>query len=65
MQQTMNTEQVAELLHLHPDTVRRKARSKQIPVAAIIGGQFRFLESSIRAWMHQTRDSYHDHKAGH
>ena len=47
--ETYTAEEVAGYLKLHPYTVRRLAREKQIP-AFRVGGQWRFRKDEIDRW---------------
>jgi predicted DNA-binding transcriptional regulator AlpA len=43
--------EVAELLHLHPRTIRRLEQSGDPPAAMRIGGSKRFVAKEIRDWL--------------
>ena len=47
---TLTVEDVSEILSWHPDTVRRKACTGELP-AAKVGKRFIFLEEDIIAWI--------------
>ena len=48
----LNTEQVAELLMLDIDTVRRLARDERLPAHRLPGGRsFRFLRDELLEWL--------------
>ena len=49
-----NTKELATYMNCHPETIKRKARLRQIPVAGRIGGEYRFRKSSIDTWLHTT-----------
>ena len=46
----MTLQQTAEYLHLHPVTLRIKARKGEIP-ASKLGGQWRFVREQLDAWL--------------
>lgn len=46
----MTLEQTAEYLHLHPVTLRNKARKGEIP-AIKLGRQWRFVREQLEAWL--------------
>ena len=53
----LDSEQAAELMHLHPETVKRLARTGRI-VAAKMGGVWRFRVSALEAyWQEITRNT--------
>jgi excisionase family DNA binding protein len=52
MSDIMTVEQTADYLHLHPETLRAKARRGQIP-AAKVGRQWRFSKVQLLAWIEQ------------
>lgn len=52
MPEIMTLEQTAEYLHLHPATVRDKARKGEIP-ATKLGRQWRFVKTQLDAWLGQ------------
>ena len=43
---------VADLLQLHPETIRKMARERRIP-AVRIGKVWRFEDASIREWLQE------------
>ena len=47
-------EEIAKYLKLHPYTIRRLAREKQIP-AFRVGGQWRFRKDEIDKWSKKVR----------
>jgi excisionase family DNA binding protein len=49
---TLTIDEVAELLRVSPETVRRMATKKQIP-AFKVAGQWRFNPSSLGYWLRQ------------
>ena len=51
----MTLEQTADYLHLHPVTVRNKARQGEIP-AVKLGRQWRFVREQLEAWLRGTED---------
>lgn len=51
----MTLEQTAEYLHLHPVTLRNKARRGEIP-ARKLGRQWRFVREQLDAWLSQHGD---------
>lgn len=51
----MTLEQTAEYLHLHPVTLRNKARKGEVP-ALKLGGQWRFVRGQLDAWLRQQGD---------
>ena len=50
MSDVMTLEQTAEYLHLHPATLRDKARKGQIP-AAKVGREWRFSHAQVLEWV--------------
>lgn len=54
MSNIMTLQQTAEYLHLHPVTLRNKARSGEIP-AIKLGRQWRFIREELDAWLAQQR----------
>jgi excisionase family DNA binding protein len=52
MSDVMTLDQTAEYLHLHPVTLRNKARKGEIP-GTKIGRQWRFLKEQLDAWLRQ------------
>ncbi|MDH3602890.1 MAG: helix-turn-helix domain-containing protein [Candidatus Tectomicrobia bacterium] len=46
----LNTREVAQLLHLHLDTVYALLHRGELP-GAKVGGQWRFDEAQIRRWL--------------
>lgn len=55
MSDVMTLEQTAEYLHLHPVTLRDKARKGEIP-AAKIGREWRFSRAQVLAWVERGGD---------
>jgi len=47
----------AELLRVHPDTVRKLCHDKAIPHRRV-GRQYRFIRSDIESWLH-SREAGH------
>jgi excisionase family DNA binding protein len=52
MSDIMTLQQTAEYLHLHPVTLRNKARKGEIP-ASKLGRQWRFSRAQLLAWIEQ------------
>lgn len=50
MSELMTLEQTAEYLHLHPVTLRNKARKGELP-AIKLGRQWRFVREQLEAWL--------------
>ncbi len=48
----LDSEQAAELMHLHPESVKRLARTGRI-IAAKVGGVWRFRTSALEAYMQE------------
>lgn len=48
----MTLDQTAEYLHLHPVTLRNKARKGEIP-ATKLGRQWRFVREQLDTWLSQ------------
>ena len=46
-----STQDAAYYLNIHIDTVKQKARCRQIPTAGKIGAQWRFRKSSLDTWL--------------
>jgi excisionase family DNA binding protein len=46
----MDSQQAGELMHLHPESVKRLARTGEI-IAAKMGGVWRFRVSALEAYM--------------
>ena len=44
------TRQLAELLHVHPETVRRAAARRELR-SVRVGPERRYLESAVREWL--------------
>jgi excisionase family DNA binding protein len=55
MSDVMTLEQTAEYLHLHPVTLRNKARKGEIP-AAKVGREWRFSRAQVLAWIEHGGD---------
>jgi len=58
---TLTVEGAATLLHMHPDSVRRKAANYELPHAKI-GGKLIFIESDIIMWL---RSQYREQEKCH
>lgn len=43
----LSLDELAELLRVHPETIRRKARASEIPGAYRFGGLWRFRREAI------------------
>lgn len=55
----LDSGQAAELMHLHPESVKRLARTGRI-VAAKVGGVWRFRVSALEAYMQEvTQNTQH------
>lgn len=50
MPKLLTTVEAAEILRLHPVTLRRKAAAGMVPCLRI-SGRFRFYESRLMAWL--------------
>jgi excisionase family DNA binding protein len=59
MPDIMTLEQTAEYLHLHPVTLRNKARRGEIP-ATKLGRQWRFVKDQLDAWLRKTPEMPQD-----
>ena len=46
----MTPNEVAELLRLHPRTIKRKANEGDIPSIRLKNGQLRFLKEKVYEW---------------
>ncbi|NPV46021.1 MAG: helix-turn-helix domain-containing protein [Armatimonadetes bacterium] len=55
MSDIMTLQQTAEYLHLHPVTLRNKARNGEIP-ASKVGRQWRFSRAQLLAWIENGGD---------
>lgn len=51
-EQLLDTEQAARLLRMHPQTLRIKARSGEIP-AKQVGKRWRFRASTLNHWLEE------------
>lgn len=51
--QLINTKACAEMLHKHPESIRRMARQKRIPVAMVVGREYLFNVNTIKSWGQQ------------
>jgi len=52
----LDCEEAAELLHLHPESVKRLARTGRI-VAAKMGGVWRFRASALETYLREITES--------
>ena len=51
----LTTKQVSQILNTTPRTVRSLIKLQGLPVACIIGGDYRINENSLKSWMARTR----------
>lgn len=52
----LTTRDVAEWLHVSPETVLRRARAGEIPSFRIATNALRFDEAEVAAWLERTRN---------
>jgi excisionase family DNA binding protein len=52
----LNSQQAADLMHLHPESVKRLARTGTI-TAAKVGGVWRFRVSALEAYMQKLTEN--------
>lgn len=55
MSEVMTLEQTAKYLHLHPVTLRNKARKGLIP-ACKMGREWRFIREQLDSWLGSSED---------
>lgn len=48
----LTSTEAAEYLSFHPDTLRRKVRSREVP-AVRVGGRWRFRKETLDEWIAQ------------
>lgn len=48
-EQRIGISDAAEIVQVHPDTIRRAVKAGRIPFSRTPGGQYRFLRSDIEA----------------
>ena len=51
----MTLEEVAQFLHVHPSTIYRMLKKRNIP-AFKVGSDWRFNQESIERWMRERED---------
>ena len=54
----MSTQEAADYLHVHPETIKEKARKGELPAAGKIGNRWRFRKSSLDAYLYLCKESY-------
>jgi excisionase family DNA binding protein len=57
MDELLTVEQAAEKLKMHPDTIRRLLRDKQLPGVKLGKRQWRISEDSLKAYLQRTPES--------
>jgi excisionase family DNA binding protein len=55
MATVMTLEEVAQFLHVHPSTIYRMLKKRNIP-AFKVGSDWRFNQESIERWMRERED---------
>jgi excisionase family DNA binding protein len=55
MATVMTLEEVAQFLHVHPSTIYRMLKKRNIP-AFKVGSDWRFSQESIERWMRERED---------